>query len=168
MVIDINKTVNCGSLEHLTRMMYLSVKTLYENDLYTPILCLICASIHGLGDGEKGTFIKNLETYFPELYKHINAYDFYDKIRNGSAHYFRMKSGIIIAKNYELNSLYVKNDITTDNLSVVTINIDRFIEDFVNWVLKIRKENNYLEKSSCKVKGLKLNNLKKRSVFYNK
>lgn len=140
--------VDAGSIEHKTRMMYLSLKTLYENNIFIPALNLVCLAIDGIGEKstkenkreimaeEKDTYFKSYTEIFPEIAETIEPETFYDIYRNGAAHYFSMKRGYGIGRNKEMDSKYTK-----EIDSVKFINIDRLVCDFLQKILKIREQH---------------------------
>lgn len=142
--ISVTNIVNAGDFEHLSRMMYLSIKQAYKANLFTPTLCLICISIDGLGNGNKDSYIKILQDNFSEICSSMKPYEFYDKYRNGVAHYFRMKEDFAIKRNSHMQGKYIETQTVKETGATITsLNIDRFAEDFLRLLVRLREEKGY-------------------------
>ena len=142
--ISEKQITNIGKLEFRSRMAKESVEKCYKNDLFVPALCLVCCFIDGLGKGTTKDYLNNLKTHFPDLCKELGALTFYQKYRNGIVHEFCMKPGFGIDRELSMGSQYISErtiEETEDKL--VSLNIDRLVNDFLKWVTNIRKKNKY-------------------------
>jgi len=137
--ISQNNITNADNKEFITRQMKESVKHCYQNDLYFPALTLICSYIDGLGEGNKKDYLKNLQTHFPELCTQLGALTFYQKYRNGIIHEFCMKPDFALDRNQSMNGQYIQEYVVSETSQKLTaLNIDKLVEDFINWVNKER------------------------------
>jgi len=133
----------CNLADHNTKvkLMKVAIETLSKNpDMGIVVAQLICTFIDSLATTSNLLFHQYLEKHFPELDQTIGFIMLSKNLRNKAVHEFSIKPPLGLAHSqFFSNSNDYKIEKVLDGQNWIFLNVDRFVDDFLNHLEAINK-----------------------------